>query len=48
MSAIQVSLYTQRKYGKTLCADCGAKAKEIKYEENTKDEVEDILKGDEN
>lgn len=44
MSAIQVSLHTQREYGKTLCANCGAKAKKIKYEYNAKDEVEDILK----
>ena len=43
MSAISVGLATERKYGRKLCAECGAKAKELKYEENKKEEIEDIL-----
>lgn len=46
MSAIQVSLHTQRNYGRTLCANCGAKAKKLDYEELTKpqeEKIEDIL-----
>lgn len=47
MSAIQVSLYTQRQYGRTICAECGTKAKKLDYEELTQKEtnktIEDVL-----
>lgn len=35
MSALKVGLYTERKYGRKLCAECGAKAKELSYGEKT-------------
>ena len=42
-SAIQVALSSERKYGRKLCVECAMKAKEIKYEETTKETVEDVL-----
>lgn len=47
MSAIEVSLHTQRTYGKTLCSNCATKAKELSYEEQTveKEPIEDVLRG---
>lgn len=48
-SAIQVSLASERKYGRKLCVQCAMKAKEITYEEKIKGEpVEDFLGGDDN
>ena len=46
MSAIQVSLHTQRTYGRTLCSECATKAKKLEYEETTKEnqEIKDVLK----
>ena len=47
MSSIQVSLYTQRQYGRTLCSECAKKAKEIDYKEITKtDEIKDVLESE--
>ena len=45
MNAIGVSLYTQRKYGRTLCSECAKKAKELDYKEttDTTTEIEDVL-----
>lgn len=46
MSAMQVSLHTQRTYGRTLCSECATKAKKIEYNETTKEkqEIPDVLK----
>ena len=48
MSAAEVANYTQRKYGKSVCVECGAKLKEIDYGEVTKDkeEIKDPLAED--
>ena len=48
-SAIQISLASERKYGRKLCVQCAMKAKEVVYEEKPKvKEVEDFLGGDDN
>ena len=41
MSAVEVGLFTERKYGRQLCAQCGAKAKELTYSEQS-EEKKDI------
>lgn len=51
MSAMQVSLHTQRTYGRTLCSECATKAKKLEYNETTKEkqekvEIPDVLKED--
>lgn len=45
MNSIGVSLYTQRKYGRSLCSECAKKAKELDYKEitSTPEEIEDVL-----
>ena len=44
MSAVQVALYTQRKYGRSVCTECGSKLKEVTYGEVTEDsEAKDVL-----
>ncbi len=44
MNAEQVAAYTARKYGRTLCDKCGAKAKELKYDEQSgKEPIADPL-----
>lgn len=46
MSAEQVAAATQRKYGRTLCVNCGAKAKELSYNElSGKEPIADPLAG---
>jgi len=48
MSALQVAYETERKYGRQLCAKCGAKAKELMYGEiSTKKPIPDPLAGGE-
>lgn len=45
MTAAQVAYTTNRKYGRTLCDKCGAKAKEMKYDETSvKEPIVDPLK----
>ncbi len=49
MSAVEVGLFTERKYGRQLCAQCGAKAKELTYSEQNeeKKDIEDpLVRGD--
>lgn len=43
MSAMQVALATERKYGRKLCTECGTKAKELSYDENNEKIKKDIL-----
>lgn len=44
MTAEQVAATTARKYGRTLCVNCGAKAKELKYDEtSSKEPIPDPL-----
>ena len=44
MTAEQVALYGQRKYGRSVCIECGSKLKEIDYGEKTEDEKpKDVL-----
>ena len=45
MNEIGVSLYTQRKYGRSLCSECATKSKELDYKETTNinTEIEDVL-----
>ncbi|MBP3359585.1 MAG: AAA family ATPase [Clostridia bacterium] len=44
MSAVQVALYTQRKYGRSVCTECGSKLKEINYGETSEyEEPRDVL-----
>lgn len=46
MTAGRVASTTQRKYGRTLCADCGAKAKELNYSlTSEKTDIPDPLAG---
>ena len=44
MTAEQVALHGQRKYGRSVCVECGSKLKEIDYGEKTEDErPKDVL-----
>ncbi len=46
MSAMEVALYAQRKFGKTLCTECGAKENELTYSDGeARKEINDILGG---